>query len=292
MIDGLANFIQLAEDQGDHEVRQVLARIRQGVSALGRGRRPLARWLSALATSLDEIGARDGLAADSAGVQLLELMDRLGQDLRMTRSTSASPTGGAGSRASSRPQHSATAESRARWSSPVSRRRRCASSTRCWSWVAMPRTCRGRTQSRCSSTRACARSSGCPTWADRMREMEAQLAPLIASCGTVVVTWQRTLGGEPNPLSPFIERLAAVHRLAYGSSLEEDAAAARLAVTEVRATGAAVPSKRRAGRRRVRPRRCCRAGSRPAATTRSLPARTSSTRATCWDWPSSTTSRS
>jgi len=77
-----------------------------------------------------------------------------------------------------------------------------------------------------------------PTWSERVREMEEQLAALIASCETVVVTWQRMLGGEHNLLSPFMERFAAVHRLAYESSLQEDAPAARLALAEVRAPGA------------------------------------------------------
>ena len=241
VIDGLANFIQLAEDQGDHEARQMLARIRQGVSALGRGRRPLARWLSALATSLEEIGARDGLAADGAGVQLLELMDRLGQDL-------AHDTLDVGfadwRRWLARQLEAATFRDRGIESTVVFT---SLSSTALRQFDAvlilgcdaahLP----GADPVSMFFNQGVRAELVLPTWADRMREMEAQLAALIASCGTVVVTWQRMLGGEHNLLSPFIERLAAVHRLAYGSSLEEDAAAGRLAQAEVRATGAAAP---------------------------------------------------
>jgi ATP-dependent helicase/nuclease subunit B len=238
VIAGLANFIQLAEDQGDHEARQMLVRIRQGVSALGRRRRPLARWLSALAASLDEIGARDGLAADSAGVQLLELMDRLGEDL-------AHDTLGVSfadwRRWLARQLEAATFRDRGIESAVV--------------FTSLPATALRQFDAVLVLGCDAAHLPGAdpvslffnqgvraelalPTWADRMREMEAQLAALIASCGTVVVTWQRMLGGEHNLLSPFMERLAAVHRLAYGSSLEENAAAGRLAQTEVRAPGA------------------------------------------------------
>src|SRR5690606_19209383 len=66
------------------------------------------------------------------------------------------------------------------------------------------------------------------------REMESQLATLIASCESVVATWQSQVEGEPNLLSPFLERLDAVHRLAYGHSLREPADAARFAAAAVR----------------------------------------------------------
>ena len=72
-----------------------------------------------------------GLAADSAGAQLLELVGRLGGELAAARSPSISPNGGAGSRASSRRRPSGTARSTARWYSRASRRRACARSTRC-----------------------------------------------------------------------------------------------------------------------------------------------------------------
>ena len=71
VIAGLASFIQLAEEKNDAEVRQILLRMRQGLNALGRGARPVSRWLSALSASLKEIGVHAGLPADSAGSRLL-----------------------------------------------------------------------------------------------------------------------------------------------------------------------------------------------------------------------------
>src|SRR6185503_8567354 len=83
------------------------------------------------------------------------------------------------------------------------------------------------------------------------REMEGDLGALIASCGVVAATWQRMPDGEPNQLSPPLERLAALHSLAYGGGLDDEAALARLASTGVRAPGEAAdlePTRRPAPR--------------------------------------------
>src|SRR5262249_12632556 len=71
----------LAEAKRDAEVRQMLARVLEGINTLGRGRRTIPRWLAALSASLDEIGLLEGLAGDSAGSQLRELVSRLGGEL-------------------------------------------------------------------------------------------------------------------------------------------------------------------------------------------------------------------
>ena len=127
-----------------------------------------------------------------------------------------------------------------------------------------------------------------PTWSERVSEMEEELAALIASCGEVAITWQRMIGGEDNLLSPIFERLAALHQLAYEDGLDDRALAARLARAEVRPAGARAGGGRDAGACARGGTACCRAGSRRAPTTRSSPAPTSTTRATCWGWASST----
>ena len=83
VISGLGNFIKLAEDKRRRRRCGRCSRASgRATQALGRGsRRTIPRWLAALSASLDEIGVRDALAADSAGEQLLELVERLGQDL-------------------------------------------------------------------------------------------------------------------------------------------------------------------------------------------------------------------
>lgn len=229
VIAGLTEFIALAEDRNDAEVRQMLARIRGGMSVLGRGSRTIARWLSALSMSLESIGVRDGLAADSAGDQLLDLLARLAQELA---ADTLSVNFAEWRRWLARQLEAETYRDRA-IESPVV-------------FTSLPATQLRRFDAALILGCDAAHLPGLdpvslffnqgvraelrlPTWAERVREIEDQLAQLIASCGTVAVTWQRTLAGEPNPLSPQLERLAAVHRLAYGSELVEEARPARLA---------------------------------------------------------------
>lgn len=238
VIAGLANFIKLAEDKNDPEVRQLLARIRQGVSTLGRGSRPIARWLADLAASLGEIGVRDGLAADSAGSQLLELIDRLGRELA-DDSLDVSFTDWR--RWLARQLEAATFRDRA-IESPVVFTNLAATQLRRFDAVLLlgcdAAHLPGPDPVAMFFNQGVRAELKLPTWSERVREMEEQLAALIASCETVVVTWQRMLRGEENLLSPIVERLAALHLQSYGGDLRAHADAARLAAAEVRAPGA------------------------------------------------------
>lgn len=238
MISGLANFIKLAEDRNDPEVRQMLASIRQGVGRLGRGGRPIARWLADLAASLGEIGVRDGLAADSAGGQLLELIERLGRELAEDR-LDVSFTDWR--RWFARQLEAATFRDRA-IESPVVFTSLAATQLRRFDAVLvlgcdaahLP----GPDPVAMFFNQGVRAELKLPTWSERVREMEEQLAALIASCPAVVVTWQRMLAGEENLLSPLVERLAALHLQSYETDLRSPANAAQLATAEVRAPGA------------------------------------------------------
>jgi ATP-dependent helicase/nuclease subunit B len=241
VISGLGNFIRLAEDKGDNEVRQMLASIRQGMGTLGRGNRLIARWLAALAASLDDIGVRSGLAADSAGDQLLDLMDRLGQELT---ADALSVNFADWRRWLVRQLESATFRDRA-IESPVVFTSLAATRLRQFDAVLvlgcdaahLP----GPDPVAMFFNQGVRAELKLPTWAERVREMEEQLAALIASCPAVVVTWQCMLAGERNLLSPQFERVTALHRLAYGSGLDDSTLAARLSHAEVRAAGPSAP---------------------------------------------------
>ena len=241
VISGLANFIRLAEDKNDPEVRQMLARIRQGVGALGRGGRPIARWLADLAASLGEIGVREGLAADSAGAQLLELLEQLGRDLAEDRLDVGLADW---RRWLARQLEAATYRDRA-IDSPVVFTSLAATQLRRFDAVLMlgcdAAHLPGPDPVAMFFNQGVRAELKLPTWSERVREMEEQIAALIGSCPTVVVTWQRMLGGEKNLLSPLVERLAALHLLAYGAELRIEADAVRLAAAEVRAHGAGDP---------------------------------------------------
>jgi ATP-dependent helicase/nuclease subunit B len=239
VVAGLANFIRLAEEHNDPEARQMLASIRGGVSALGRGTRPISRWLTSLMASLDQIGVREGLAADGAGQPLLDLLDRLGQELAgdklgvsfsewrrwLARQLEAAAF------------RDPTIESEVVFTSLAATplRRFDAVLVLGCDAAHWP----GPDPVSLFFNQGVRAELKLPTWADRVREMEAQLGALIAACGSVAATWQRMPGGEPNQLSPPLERLAALHRLAYGSELDDDAALSRLAGAEVRAPGEA-----------------------------------------------------
>jgi ATP-dependent helicase/nuclease subunit B len=251
VVAGLANFIYLAEEHNDPEARQMLARIRAGTGALGRGTRPIARWLSALAASLDPIGVREGLAADGAGQQLLDLLDRLGQELARDKL-------GVGFSEWRRwlvrqleveAFRDPAIESEVVFTSLAAtplRRFDAALVLGCDAahWP-------GPDPVSLFFNQGVRAELKLPTWPERVREMEGELGALIASCGAVAATWQRIPGGEPNQLSPPLERLAALHRLAYGRGLDDDAALARLGDSAVRAPGEAVDLE---GTRRPAPR--------------------------------------
>ncbi len=55
------------------------------------------------------------------------------------------------------------------------------------------------------------------------REIERDdLISLLSTCPQVRATWQERKNGEPNPLSPWFERLEIFHVLAYGEGLKAD----------------------------------------------------------------------
>jgi ATP-dependent helicase/nuclease subunit B len=240
VVAGIANFMRLAEERNDMEARQMLARIRAGTGALGRGTRPIARWLSALAASLDHIGVREGLAADGAGQQLLDLLDRLGQELAGDKlGVSFSDW----RRWLARQLEAAAFRDPAIESEVVFTSLAATPLRRFDAVLALGCDAAhwpGPDPVSLFFNQGVRAELKLPTWAERVREMEAQLGALIAACGSVAVTWQRMPGGEPNQLSPPLERLAALHRLAYGSGLDDGVALVRLAGAEVRAPGEAV----------------------------------------------------
>src|SRR6185295_274985 len=199
-ISGMGNFVRLVEDRHDAELRQLLVRLRKGEAALGRGNRTLSRWLGALFESLGEIGVRDGLFADSAGEQLLDLFESLRRDLegdplridfREWR------------RWLSRQLEAATFRDRA-IESPVVFTTLAATQLRSFDAVLIL----GADAAHLPGPDPVSRffnqgvrgELGLSTWAERVHEMEDQLAALIAATDSTVVTWQRMLGGDENLL--------------------------------------------------------------------------------------------
>lgn len=242
IVAGLDNFIRLAEERNDHEVRQMLARVQRALAALGQGRRPIARWLEALHSALEEIGVADGLAVDNAGEQLLELLDSLQHELADDR---LSVNAAEWRRWLARALEGATFRERG-IESPVVFTHLAATRLRAFDGVIvlgcdaahLP----GPDPVALFFNQGVRAELGLPVRADELRELEEQLAALIASGGEVLLTWQRMTGGEPNLLSPQLERLVALHRLTYREELEDSMLAARLACAQVSAPDSILPA--------------------------------------------------
>lgn len=234
VVSGLARYIALAERHNDAEVRQILVRVQRGLAELGRNRRPLARWLAALEASLGEIGVAAGLAADPAGAQLAELLAGFAGDLAQSRLAVAFTDW---RRWLARELEAATFSDRS-IDSPVIFTSLAATRLRSFDAVlvlgADAAHLPGADPVRLFFNQGVRAELGLPTRAVEIAETEDALAALLASSGTVLVTWQRVTGGEKNLLSPHFERLAALHRITYGADLGERELAGRLSLAEVR----------------------------------------------------------
>lgn len=65
---------------------------------------------------------------------------------------------------------------------------------------------------------------GLPTFAEQAKQGMEDLIPLLAS-GPALLSWQARHDDEPNPASPLIIRLQALHQAAWGCALETQSAA-------------------------------------------------------------------
>ena len=238
VVAGIDRYLALPRTRGDAEVSQLLRRVERGLAALPRNRKPLVRWLSALETSMAEIGVRAGLAADPAGEQLLDMLALLERELA---GNDVPFSFGEWRRWLARELEAATFHDR------------CIQSPVIFTYLAATRLRRfdaiivcGCDAQHLPGPDPAARlfnqgvrvDLGLPTRTDDLRAIESQLAALIESSGEVLLTWQRQLGGEPNLLSPLIDRLLALDRLAHGSDLTDHALAARLPSSQVISPGA------------------------------------------------------
>ena len=241
---GFENFIALAEHHNDAEARQMLLRLQRAARLLERRRAPIAQWLALLADSLTEIGVsgeHGGLAADAAGEQLLELLSRLRDELA---SDTLAISFADWRRWLARAFESATFRDRS-LESPVVFTFLAATALRRFDAVIIAGAdaahLPGDETAAMFFNQGVRAELGLRTRTDEVREMEAALRALIANCDDVLVTWQRTLEGEANLLSPFFERLNALHLLAYGVALDDASVATRAALAIVVPADLATP---------------------------------------------------
>lgn len=239
VVAGLDRYLELAGERDDVEARQMLLALRAAAAPLQRQRATLSQWLDLLLASLDEIGVRAGWTADAAGMQLLDLLEALREELRGEKLTLRY----AEWRLWLGAQLDNAAFRDTSVTSPVVFTYLAAAALRRFDAVIiagvdaahLPTPDTGSAFFN-ESVRA---QLGLPTRAERNRDAEQSLAELIAGCNDVVLTWQCVRAGERNLLSPMIERFDALHALAYGASLGDGGLARRAVVARVRTGDAA-----------------------------------------------------
>lgn len=240
-IAGLDRHLALADERADAELRRMLTRLRGAAALLQRRRAVLPQWLDLLLESLGAIGVTKGWAADAAGAQLIELLDGLREQLRGEKLVLG--------HAEWRMWLSAELDNAAfrdrSVDSPVVFTYLEALALRRFDAVVivgvdaahLP----GPDTGSVFFNQAVKAQLGLPTRSATVRDIEERLRDLLTDCDDVVATWQRVREGEPNLLAPALERLEALHRLAYGAGLHDAELAARAAAAGVRVAQDAAP---------------------------------------------------
>lgn len=233
-------FFELAHDAP--EVQVALARLRQAAAELQKNSATLSSWLSALQQSLAILGITQGLAADAAGVQLLQAMQTWQQELAADN----------------------TRFSRAEWRHWLAQQldANVFRDSSIVSPVLLTHLAGTRWRSLdavlllgCDATHLPAADNGSvwfndavratlglPTRALHQAQQRDDLLALLAMNDTVLATWQSSRNGEANLLSPYLEMLRALHQLAYGDDLAERELADLLGHAQVRTTDFPLPN--------------------------------------------------
>ena len=223
---GLARYLRFAERDDDQELRELLARIARAERVMTRGRAKTIRgWLEALEKSFVELGVHSGLAADAAGIELLNLLELLKNELE---ADSLRLAFGEWRRWLGRKIEGATFRDRS-IESPVIFTTLEATRLRRFDAIVLlgadaphlP----GPAPASAFFNQSVRRELGLPLRADAVRAIEQSLSALIAGSDDVLVTWQRTVEDEENLLSPLLERLRTLHEQAWRDDLEDTALA-------------------------------------------------------------------
>ncbi|MGH8616982.1 MAG: PD-(D/E)XK nuclease family protein [Burkholderiales bacterium] len=232
-------FLALSDRMQDAEVRALLERVANATREFTRRSRTLAGWLEALGRALAAIGITGGFEADAAGAQLLELLDDLARELAEDRLAVSLADW---RRWLARKFERATFRDRA-IDSPVIFTTLAAARLRPFDGAILvggdalhlP----GPDTGGLFFNQGVRAELGLPTRAEVLAELQTELGALLVTAGETVVTWQARADGEPNLLSPFLQRLTTLHALAWGGDLADDTLATRLSGATVAAFDAA-----------------------------------------------------
>ncbi len=237
-IAGLEQYVTLAEKHDDVEARQMLVALRTAAGLMQRRRGTLSQWLDVLHESLAAIGVVTGWSGDAAGIQLLDLLAGLREELRAEKLTIgygewrqwlSSQLDNAVFR-----DHSVESPVVFTYLQALALRRFDAVVIAGVDAAHLP----GPDTGNAFFNQGVRAQLGLATREAHVRDTERAVFDVIAGCDDVVLTWQKVRDGEPNLLAPSIERLDALHTIAYGAGLEDDALPARATVARVRTEAA------------------------------------------------------
>jgi ATP-dependent helicase/nuclease subunit B len=228
-VSGLDTLVHWLEKGSDHlpETRmatELAHRLKAAAKMFPSGSRRFQAWMECLRESLDILGISQGLAADAAGLQLKDILDRIVQDTAHASGRLTFPE----------------------WVRALDQQFESASFLEpeiagavCMTQLSMTRL---RTfdavlvvggdaehlpylPSSAFLGDAVRASLGLPTREDAIADVHRDLLELLSRSGEVFVTWRKEINGEANPLAASLQRLDMMHQLAWGRSLVAPVAA-------------------------------------------------------------------
>jgi len=233
-------FFELARNELP-ELGSTLARLRQAAAELTKKSNTLNGWLLALERSLAILGVSAGLAADAAGVQMLQSLHTWQQELAAdgTRYTRGEWR-----------HWLALQLDRVTWrdssiDSPVLITHLAATRWRKFDAVLLLGCDAAHLPSADNVAvwfnDAVRDTLGLPVRAVYRAQQRDDLLALLAMNDTVLATWQASKNGVANLLSPYLEILRDLHQLAYQDDLAENELAGMLEAAQVRSDSASLP---------------------------------------------------
>lgn len=237
VIQGLAHYQPLICDIEDAQTAadagEMLGRLKQADEVLGRRRRTLGEWLAALKTGLDILGIASGLARDSAGSELVDLITRRAAELE---ASSARFAFGEWRAWLNRELESETYRDPT-LASPVIFTGLAQSRLRDFDAVIVAGAdaahLPGRSRAGPFLNEPVRAELQLPTARERAEREREDLALLLATVPAALVTWQAEKDAEPNLLSPFFARLQTFHELAYRDDLLDRTLAGRIPEAQI-----------------------------------------------------------
>ncbi len=233
-VQGCASLLTALQCRdGTDEAKAAVSHLQRCATRVRERLCPLDRWLEQLESSLADLGALPLLAADTAGAQLLALISRLRQELS-----------GSESRLDLAEFH--------RWLdrelesgvfidsaivSPVVFTHLAATRLRHFDAAMILGADAAHLPSLSAHSvffnQAVRFSLGLAIHADEIAQIQDDVLQLVSHTDTVSMVWRTSRDGEINAISPWMERLDSLHRLAWGTSLIDDGWRSRIAPLQI-----------------------------------------------------------